>query len=903
MNHSESFRRCIRTVLGGLLVTVLCIYFSAPRLLVKSKSNWVPSRSSDLDAFVDTNMVGPATSQVTAVDSSDPNAGTQVFEDSVFVWSVAGFPFDAVHIQRRGEEVRYHASVSAVLLNALALVVIIGGAIGFVYFNEVKSHLRSQFVIAWASVVCVFAVGSGWEIVIANQHTKVIKQYGDIVQRESVQHPLFQMLPNAVRVAWTHCYSFRQNESFQSVSDVACLSTCLAEHAELHVVQLSEDLSDAVRKDLRDLPFLHTLACRRLTSLEGLQFLTRNLPSLHSLQASLVTIGDRSERVAVGERLPSIDFRHMQELQHLSVMGIDLSDFASESFSVASLKTLSIELSDANSLPLSLRDHRNLRKLNVASGAKGNTCVAIELVNLPSLTSLGTPRFRPVDLKIHQTPRLQNIFATFGGGNYVTFSPTDTPPWIRSLEIQNAASLPALAATVDSPQHWIVEECPNLRTLVIQHPSPRRQSLLGMAQGSRDLGAIWDWMKGPLPINQISLDRVDLRGVDLSDWKEMRYLERVALKRCNTHPGQLRQLTKLDRLNEILAPEIAIDSVTADELLASRNNWVKLNVDWSRVQSIRISDQSKLIAAFDSKELWASEIELENLPRLHATLTINGNSTRLKLNNLPLVQSIVINGMMPQATELGGLPNLRTFCVRGSTLGEEHLQFLRNSSLIHSLYLPQCSVTQDFLTGLSQLSRLNTIDLSGLRVVVDRNGREVRRAICDEDTVNFRQLDSLTALNLDGSEIGVETLARLTACRRLQAVSLQDCPLSGDQLLPLTVSDSLLELRVARSTPVPERLSESVDVDRGDQLNERFVVNWVTQATSQYVRRPSRGGNSTERMPLAFAADERSRALIARPFSDEAEARTMAVERDVPEERSLHRRRPRRRMANRNSNS
>lgn len=907
MNHSESFRRGARTVLSGMLVAVLWAYYSSPRLMVEASSNWLPRHTSELDTFAALKIARQSASL--AVDGSDANANPQVFEkrasrDRMFVWSVAGFPFDAVHIQSMGTQVRYHTSVFALILNAFALVAILGGVVGLVYFHDLKSDGRSRFVVAWISVVCVFLGGSGWQITRANMQANELKRHGYVTQQESVRHPLFQMLPDAVRVAWTHFYSFQQNESTELATGDTIRTTCLADHPELHVVELSGDLSAAVHNDLRDLPFLHTLFCGRLTSLEGLQLLTQDLPRLRSLEAQMATRRARLETGSIDRSSWAIDFRPMSELEYLSLTGIDLCDFSPNAFSVANLKVLSIELGDENSFPLSIRDHRNLKALNVASSSRESSCLSIELVNLPSLVSVGTPRFRPVDLKIHQTPRLQSISANnTNSEDTPRFIASDNPSWIRSLEIENAASLPALAAIVDSPEQWKVKDCPNLRTLFIKHPSSQWRSLLGMSRESCDLSAIWNWMKGSLPINQVSLERVDLRNVDLSDWKEMNYLESIALKRCTTAAGQLRQVTQLKRLNRIVAPELVIDSVTADELLASRNNWVELKVNWSRLQSIRIVDQPKLVAAFDLKELRAKEIELENLPRLNASLSIHGDPIGLKLSHFPLLHSIVINGKIPQDAELKGLPGLRKFCVRDSTLSEGHVRFLQSASRIQSLYLPRCDVPRELVTGLSQWKHLDTIDLSHLRVLVDHDGRPGSRSLCDDDTVELPHVQSLMVLNLDGSHIGVETLGRLKACRKLQAVSLRNCWLAGDQLLPLAESSSLLELRVGRSTLVPEELLSTVEVDRGFESGETFVVNPNATAGSQVARRWLFGGNAAERMRFASMADEKPASLVGRRSPSAVEAGESRSETDLSDDRPLPPRRWRRRLGTRNSNS
>lgn len=772
-----------------------------------------------------------------------------------FQWSVIGFPFDAVHHQQFESTTRYQFEILPTCLDLVAFMLILSGTILLTYHYHSPRELRARATRIWLTILVVFTAGVGWHCWQSHLRFVELARFGKSASVQSINHALFDWLPQPLRDPWTHTYSFIQNSPDDRIANAITtsrltttddLAACLAQHRQVHSIELHGVLSKAMQETLHASAGLRSLRWNRAPTVEAITETMAKLDQLNEIRISFAESKERSKEavpeVANSSTDPQLDFRGMSQLETLSVSGVNQSELSNAAFSLPRLQKLSLEFAGYNGVPLIVERLPRLRELRIAASRSTRSSVEIEVRQMPELRLLTVPVFRPVHLTLEDVAMLKTINTTYGTRPDVEMQTADYAPWFRSLEIKNAPSLAELSLTVVSTERWSIQGCPRLRTLEITEPSVRRQEILRSVpsvQANRSLKPVWDWLQGELPLNEISIARMDLRNVNMSSWNRMKFLKQVQLRQCLTRPGQMKQLVGIPSLVQVDAAECKLDDFSAERLLTSRSDWELLLFDWSEVANVKIVNQPKLTKTFGNRTLRANRVHLENLPRFNEQLHLSGRLDELIIENTPMLSSLVVAGTFPESSSINAVSGLREFAVRRSTISPELSNALHQANNLQTLLLPSCRVSPTLLSNLQHWRHLIVLDLAELTVTEDFTST---RPINDADMKSLGALKSLLILKLDNSNVESETIRQISYCDRLQVLSLMNCRLTSKQLEPLARSEVLSELHVDASIALTGEL-EKVARDWGASEAHEFVTQlWEgTTFSSDQFRRPHRG--------------------------------------------------------------
>ncbi|TWT95644.1 hypothetical protein [Neorhodopirellula pilleata] len=859
LNHSDQQRQLVRTIVCGCLLTAIFLYLSSPRMVLHSFADWFPSESSEINT-VQVSMrhsvtgqsgVGPTT---TAPPHADLEPTAIEPRKELISWSVAGFPFDAIHFQETLTTRTHFVSGLALCLDALAFLLVVGGGSVLAYYYHVPIRHRMPMFIVWTALLVIFASGVGWLFWESSSRMIGLARLGKLTQVETVSHAAFRWLPKTLRQPWNHLYGFDQYplhapsdpealpyiRTFPSDTSEFELVDLIARHPAIQAIALEGKLGESMRQTLGSLKFLHTLHWEGVSDSQSVANLLDKTQGLISLRMSFAASKQRSAEANASESQPAfkaqLDFRTLPHLQELWISGVNQSELVANGLTHPELEQLSLEFAGDNRVPVVVSGLPKLRSLQLAAARSARSNVAIEVRHVPELRTLMVPVFRPINLQVENAPKLKSISTTFRTRRDLQMSSADYAPWFTSLDIQNASSLMELSLTTVFTRHWNIQGCPNLHRLELSQPSQRRSSLLNADRLERvlyggdtatanneNLAPVWRWLQNALPLNEISIEQLDLRQVDFATWSKMKFLEKICLVRCVTEPSQIKQLASITSLTQIHASDIRVDDETVEELLAGPQRWEDLNLDWTAVREIRIVDQPRLCSAFGTRPLDATSVHLVNLPRLDAKIQLRRKVDELVIENVPGIASLILFERLPANAIISGIPGLREFCVRRSVLNAEQCEALSRASNLQTLRLPQCQVPSNLLSDLSKWKRLMAIDWTDLRIV-DVSSQP--RPLGDEDCQSLGLLEGLIFANLDRSHVGVDTVRQLSYCDQLQALSLVGCLSTGDELAPLLRLKSLMELRVEASLNPPSELNEAIEGWGEGDFQEIFANAW-----------------------------------------------------------------------------
>ncbi|SMP74796.1 hypothetical protein SAMN06265222_11839 [Neorhodopirellula lusitana] len=847
-------RRTFRSVLCGLMFVAIFGYACMPRQIITTRTDWVPSRTDDLDwrrnlaEQKSTEVPGERISGVIAREGSHSNV----------TWSTAGFPFDAVHIQGHEFGVRYQWIGWVWVLDVFAAVMLTGGVMSLAYRDQYSSSVgrRGYFVSAASLLVLIGATTSYW--VSANQNMQQLRRAGRTALLCSVRSPLFDWLPEAATVPWTHPYSvnFLDQERFQAASQ----SLNFRDFPSLQAIEISGGLSPVQRDQMLSLPLLHTLVWHDIPTGELLHSGTLDLPSIEVLDLayqskfsrstdsqrfrrgrdrfrgrprsnshrptrplaanegivlSTVSLTGSDELTGGGE----FDFRDSPFLKKLRINGVDRRYLEPAKLTSPYLRTLELELIGDDASTFAIGSIPYLQNLDIAVPRSKQSKISIEISEMPSLTSLRVPGRCPVSLTLVNVPKLENLESSQRLSHSDDSTLSGSAPWFCSLNIHDAPLLTEVKATVSALDSWQIEGCPKLRSFQLGRPSLHRLAqvdVLAQEQEATALDPVWRWLENDLPLNSIELEGLDLREVNLSIWKHMPFLSEIKISNCETLPKQTEQFADLPALTRLRAPSMRLTDKSAKRLLSASNRWERMELDWSRVNEIRIVDQASLISAFGKSSLRATRLCLKGLPRLEAHLHLTQDLEELCIEEMPKLQSLIVNGNIPSDAHVDGLQEIRCICFRKNKLDCTMID-ISLARRLQTLQLPNCEISQELIDRLPTFIHLISLDLSGTRVQDEMGTLQL---LGDQHTSAFGTLNELLWARFDGTNVGRQTVERVAENAKLRVFSLQKCPLDKEDLSPLLGLNSLVQLNVdPRIDPEIELQQTLVDESELQQLS------------------------------------------------------------------------------------
>ncbi|WP_404310793.1 leucine-rich repeat domain-containing protein [Neorhodopirellula lusitana] len=832
MNLTLQQRRLFRSVLCGLMFVSIFGYACMPRQIVATHTDWVPSRNGDLNWRQVMND-GDRSQQPSLNENMLGNMSSEPWQDDI-VWSTAGFPFDAVHIQEHEIGVRYRWIGWVWALDVFAAVLLTGGIMSLAYRDQNSGTGSRRFHFAAAASLLIFMSGAASHWISAYQNTRLLNQAGKTALLCSVRSPLVDWLPDAAKAPWTHPYSFSCLD--QTLFQVDSQSLDFQDFPSLQAIEISGALSPTHRDQVLSLPLLHTLRWREIPTGELVHSGALELPAIEVLDLAYqsnfspaknprrsIRSHEPSKRLQRNDRHLSttvvrytaadglanvsltgggdlnsgavFDFRARPFLKTLRVNGVDRRCLEPSKLMSSRLQTLELELTGDDPSPFVIEAFPRLRDLAIKQPSSQQNSLTIEIREMPSLTSLRLPDRCPVSLTLKNVSKLGRMESSQRSRQLDNSILSDTAPWFRSLNIHGAPLLTVVQARVYAPDSWRIEGCPSLRSVQLGRPSSDQLEQVDVLTEHREataLDPVWQWLEGDLPLNSIKLERLDLRRVNLASWKRMPFLTEIMISDCETLTRQAEQFADLPALKCLRAPSMLLTDKSAKRLLAASDQWEELDLDWSHVNEIRIEGQANLVSAFGKESLRASKLYLKGLPRLEVDLHLKEDLKELFIEEMPKLQSLVVNGDIPSDAHVDGVQGMRCLCFRKNKLDCNEINF-STARRLQTLHVPNCEISQDLIDRLPAFTHLISLDLSGTRVRDETGATEV---LGDEHAAVLSSLDKLLWVKLDGTDIGRETMEGVAECSKLRVVSVRGCSLDEQALSPLSQLHSLVQLKV-----------------------------------------------------------------------------------------------------------
>ncbi|EMI44628.1 leucine-rich repeat domain-containing protein [Rhodopirellula sp. SWK7] len=712
----------------------------------------------------------------------------------------------------------------------------------------------------------------------------------------SVNHPFMTYMPIWFQSAFTHIHRLEvytsawepsaKQGSWREKTDIE-----LTNYPALQSVGLIGPFLSKSFDEVAELPLLESLSLYRVESVDRVQELVAQVPMLDTLEIQMSRgrryRGDRgfdrfdemnfyggswddrdwgrydqddesfyeesaddeseetdSERnLAVANAGATFDFRHLDTLRILRLGYVPASAVNLDAVvsSARELEELDWQVAGLMDKKFRVAELPKLKVLVISTTETDDIPVEIEVKRMPNLHSLFLPREQLFDITLDRVPLLSSIesraFFAMDDEDGV-----DSIPMIAGLTIKDAPSLVTLDIVSNELKRFEIDGCASLRTLSLSGERPPVRWGSGSyndfdpddnPDASKALRSFWEWLAKEQGLNSLSLANLNLRRVDFSAFDKLKYLRSVWFSDCNAAVNQLELLSSLPSMRELHAPAVQLSERGVKRLLEANSKWEVLQLDWSKLARVEIRDQLHLRSAMGNRELSAQTIQLENLPRLHDHIFTKSSVQKLELQNVPQLQGIFVAGRIPKDAEIGGVSALEHFCIAACDFTLEYLEALKKCENLQTLCLPNCTVPNELFEQLPSWRKLSAVDLKLLRITQD-SGEVV--PLSDVHTASLAQMPGLSRVNLDRTAITGRSIAMLSRCKDLQAVSVRGCRLKPGDLDPLAENRVLTELNVTSRMQVPEELEDVVVrgglFDDPDEMST-FDMSWNSIFTGE----------------------------------------------------------------------
>jgi len=503
--------------------------------------------------------------------------------------------------------------------------------------------------------------------------------------------------------------------------------------------------------------------------------------------------GLKGSTIALGEmpNLESIDFSHSDfELSALN-------DCRWQQHLVE--LTLSPQVDSDNRLVL--RGWPRLESLNLRAdhSAKWSGVMSVSLKALPQLRALGLVTTQKTDLSIVDSPRLKEIRNDEGEqwypGDAVLYTPAGL--WLRSLHLDNVASLHRLSCYGLDLQQLNIRGAPNLIELVIdsglygqqqfqKHSLDQQETLSKLIN---DL-AICD---GP-PI--INLSSLPLSNIDLSPLAKNHRIRELKLAGTGVSGIQLEPLLTLPRLTSLDVRRCPITNSEANSVVERLPQLRDFVVDAEDYQKIEIVDRERLVQFTATPSLAASIVRISRSPNLCSELVLGRNLKELAISDAVSLRGLSVNGPVPAGARLDGLRDLHFLALGGGNVDDSLCTAIWRCPTLDHLTLAYANLSRDALIRIGELHDLATLILPGADVD-------------DSITAHWTELKQLSEVNLSYTAISGDTIRSILALKNLQRLSISHTAVDRVDLRRLPEVTQLVELEVA-GVGLEEDLLESV---------------------------------------------------------------------------------------------
>lgn len=502
--------------------------------------------------------------------------------------------------------------------------------------------------------------------------------------------------------------------------------------------------------------------------------------------------------------------------------------------------------------------------------------VVLKLKNLPKLTSIELDALQLFDLELERLPNLSKIKLRQEQWRERA-TPKQVVPsfaWIRNLRVAEVPKLSELVIfgpqteTIDIDQHSSMTfgisvfnrgYSRNAQTaFAIQLGRGASNALkpgyLTSANIALPLRQKWiDDLAHCTGLDHVDLEAVPLDGLNLAPLLKNRSIRRLSLGYSGLQATQLRDVTRMDQLEEVSLGGLDIDGRTIESLVKSLPNLRALACERSTVARLRLENVPNLESLFEEPQdtdtdssmeylMWGGynyaaldALRIVDAPKLEDYFISDVPLRHLQIEAAPRISGLSFQEPLPPNAVVKGVTNLKFFAAGGATCTDAIVSEVLQSKGLKKLTLAFTQLAPETMQSIARLSDLEYLVLTGspvddrlveaiaglskLRVLRLDHTHVTNRSIsvvsklkqlelldlgeqqisAQDASLLISSLTSLKTLNLAGlalsEEQHLQKIANLTSLRMLD---LSRCELSDEQLASLArnAPSSLVELKL-----------------------------------------------------------------------------------------------------------
>jgi hypothetical protein len=447
---------------------------------------------------------------------------------------------------------------------------------------------------------------------------------------------------------------------------------------------------------------------------------------------------------------------------------------------------------------LTLEGWPRLRLLRVErrSELMNDAVLSLRLVDLPRLERLCIDRVQKHDLCLKNVPRLARVDEEIADLRFVISTNTKIPgrTWVRSLEIDGADSLSEFSCFARDLEQLSIARAKGLRRFslgsflttlvggifpqdVDSHQCQRWIDHLGELQGPPEL----DLSFLPLGFNDLS---------SLSQNAGVRHLNLSETGLVYDQVQKLEGMQQLETLN------IGSTPLAEDALAWLLDRFPNVEFLTSNVRGLKLCD---LRGRNHLRELHLTpleqlrELRIVDLPQLRANIRLTRAPDVLEIRNVPSLRGFAMEGPWPENATFEGLRDLEWFTGGGEGIDDEVVDQVLRCDSLDRLTLAYPVVSQDTLRRIGNLRELTFLALPGT-------------PLNDDVVRDWSALTGLWEVNLDDTQISVETIGWLSRIESLRRVSIKRVALNEAAADALGELTQISELYVAGVPMSPSKL-------------------------------------------------------------------------------------------------
>lgn len=470
-------------------------------------------------------------------------------------------------------------------------------------------------------------------------------------------------------------------------------------------------------------------------------------------------------------------FRSIKGLDsvNMAMTNLPLSEIGKPTWS-ASVRTLVLSRPpDGQTGSLTIEGWPELKSLMITHADRGpnNAELRIKLSDLPKLDRLSIDRLQLLALDLKNLPRLAGI-------NHDT-SQINIPPndgrwlpalgWYSELLLEDLPGLTELNCFARDLTNFRLRNVPNLQEFHLG--SYLSSSFGGSLPQPVDVNSCRQWIAelghliGP---NRLVLSAIPLRGLNLEAIVDNPGIRELHLDATGIEFDDIQQLASMHQLTSIRLGECEIRDDQMAWFLNQFPDLEELKINGGRLRTIHLQGDkgggSRLRRIEVSRLRNIESLRIIDRPLLAASLRIEHPIKDLVLRNARGLQGMAMTEPWPANASVTGMRDLRWFAAGGRNVDDDLVDVLLKCPDLDQLTLAFPGISRDRLGRLGEFRHLTVLIIPGA-------------GIDDDITSNWSRLQSLWEVNLDGSRVGVGTIAWLSGIESLRSVSLNNVPLDA----------------------------------------------------------------------------------------------------------------------------